>query len=72
MLRVPARPRVSFGDESARTGVDDWRARFANHHVVIEAEDNSRPVGAGTNQALEYDEILDLPYAVTDRLLNAI
>ncbi len=31
--------------------------------VVVEAKDNSHPVRAGMQQALEYAEVLDLPFA---------
>ena len=31
--------------------------------AVVEAKDNNHPVGAGMQQALEYAEVLDLPFA---------
>ena len=33
--------------------------------AIIEAKDNNKPVGSGMQQALEYGEILDLPFIFT-------
>jgi len=41
--------------------------------AVIEAKDNTHPVGDGMQQALEYAEILDIPFAYSsngDAFLN--
>jgi type I restriction enzyme, R subunit len=40
--------------------------------AVVEAKDNTHSVGAGMQQALEYAETLDVPFAYSSKLLDAL
>lgn len=76
-IETQVREEVSFtdgrifvkGDKTARG--ERKRADFILYHkpnipiAVIEAKDNSHPVGGGMQQALRYSEILDVPVALS-------
>ena len=51
-------------DRKARKRADYLLFDFNNQPIaVIEAKDASKPIGGGMQQAIEYAEILDLPFA---------